>query len=216
MYKNLQSKIDQLKSQQELMCGSGEGSANKNLLEFYTKIMIKALDAERCNIFIHDPVKETLWMQYGTAMDETRIDAPKPGSTVGDVIATGKHQVKCECHPGEAKECQDEVTAESGFETYNEICVPIKSLNKSKVTGAIEVLNKKDGVDFTDEDRKLVEEMAYFLEMALENICLDQEALTLTEKLFEILKKTVLWSLAAIAVLLGALFIYLSGLAFIG
>ncbi|MGR3319946.1 MAG: ATP-binding protein [Candidatus Anammoxibacter sp.] len=55
----------------------------------------------------------------------------------------------------------------SGFETKSILCVALKA--KSKVIGALEVINKADGVPFTDEDTMLLEIFANQAAMAIEN-----------------------------------------------
>jgi len=61
------------------------------------------------------------------------------------------------------------------FVTRDILCIPIKSLDGTEVTGAVEVLNKKGGGAFNDDDRILLEEMAHFLELTIENIFFYQE-----------------------------------------
>ena len=55
----------------------------------------------------------------------------------------------------------------SGFKTKSILCVSLKA--KSKVIGALEVINKADGATFTDEDALLLEIFANQAAMAIEN-----------------------------------------------
>jgi transcriptional regulator with PAS, ATPase and Fis domain len=100
---------------------------------------------------------------------------------VGRVIATG------ECildnavvqHPGFHRT----VDARTGFFTRSLLCTPIRSVAGSGITGALEILNKRGGVGFDEEDRGLAKEVADFLSLALENITLNREILKVSDDL---------------------------------
>jgi signal transduction protein with GAF and PtsI domain len=48
----------------------------ERLLAFYTRIMTRAVGAERCSIFIHDPDKDRIWLKTGTGVQEAEIVVP--------------------------------------------------------------------------------------------------------------------------------------------
>ena len=63
------------------------------------------------------------------------------------------------------------------------MCAPIRSVAGTRVTGAVEVLNKVDSRGFNAVDAALVQELADYLSMALENLLLNEEILALSAKL---------------------------------
>jgi signal transduction histidine kinase/ActR/RegA family two-component response regulator len=55
----------------------------------------------------------------------------------------------------------------SGFKTRSILCVPLKA--KTKILGVLEVINKRNGTQFTEEDRLLLSIFAHQAAMAIEN-----------------------------------------------
>ena len=145
------------------------------LLDFYVKIMPVVVGAERCSIFIHDPEHKEIWLKSGTEVSEKEIEISiGADSIVGDVIATGKPEIVQDInqHNGIHKIIDDK----TGFITRNILCVPLKSLDGKTITGAVELLNKKDGGVFNNKDQKLLEEMAHYLELTVETMYASTQA----------------------------------------
>ncbi|MFQ5469828.1 MAG: GAF domain-containing protein [Gammaproteobacteria bacterium] len=169
----LESRLSELKAKQELIEKSWKKTGNKELLQFFVEIMPKALDAERCSIFILDPVDDNAWIACGTGLPEKGVTVPLDNSIVGKVISTGKHIIETEMEKQIG--AHDTVAIKTGFVTRSAICVPVMSVTKDKVVGAIQVLNKNNLKQFDDEDRIVLEKLAYHLQMNIENIFLRQE-----------------------------------------
>jgi transcriptional regulator with GAF, ATPase, and Fis domain len=150
----------------------------ESLLKFYTDIIPKVMDAERCSIFVHEPGTDLIWLKYGTGLREKEIMPPKEGSIVGNAISSGQCIIKNEFdfHSG----YHAYVSSKTKFITRNLICAPIKSLSGHGITGAIEVLNKTGRKKFSREDEKLLLEIASYLSMALEYILLNREILQIS------------------------------------
>jgi len=174
MFNKLNTRIEALDAQKQYFDLEWE-EGHQNLLTFYVKIIPIVLNAERCSIFIHNPATREIWLKCGTGVNERdiRLKTETP-SVVGTVIGTGAYQIinGLEKTSGVHKDI-DKMT---GFETHNVLCVPIKSLNGKENMGAVEVLNKKGDATFSEEDRKLVEELAHFLQFSIENIYFNVEA----------------------------------------
>ena len=174
MFNKLKTRIEALDAQKQYFDLEWE-EGHQNLLTFYVKIIPIVLNAERCSIFIHNPATREIWLKCGTGVNERdiRLDTETP-SVVGTVIGTGAYQIinGLDKKSGVHKDI-DKMT---GFETHNVLCVPIKSLNGKENMGAVEVLNKKGDATFSEEDRKMVEELAHFLQFSIENIYFNVEA----------------------------------------
>jgi len=68
--------------------------------------------------------------------------------------------------------------------------------------GAVQILNKKDGKAFNDEDRIVLEEMAHHLQLTIENIFFNQETAGVLDNLYTTMKKITFISIAIIAFLI--------------
>ena len=199
MFKDIKQQIEHLDEKKTYLNAEFDATENKALLDFYIKIMPRALDAERCSIFIYDPDSMTIWLKGGTRLEERDIEVTgEYDSIVGDVITTGKYRnvTELDAKNGVHKE-MDERT---GFTTRNILCIPIRSLDGKKITGAVQVLNKKGG-EFNDEDRKLLEEMAHYLQLTIENIFFNQESTFVLDDLYATARKTAFISIGVIIAL---------------
>ncbi len=173
--RTIYEEFDHLKLRQQLITRTWRHQFNKELMEFFTDILPKIMEAERCSIFIHDPQHKKIWLKCGTNVGEKEIEVSREGAIVGEVIKTGKAVIKNKLE--EVTGIHKEVDQKTGFVTRNLICVPILSLTSSETAGAIEVLNKQANREFDDEDKQMLERAAYHLEMAAENAFLSQDML---------------------------------------
>ena len=168
----LEKKLEQLRAKQQLMEKAWREAGNRQLMQFFVDVMPKALDAERCSIFILDPVDEKAWLQCGTGMSEKQLQVPTKNSIVGRVISSGKYVMEDDLE--DQVGAHDVVAVKTGFVTRNALCVPVHGVTTKKIVGAIQMLNKRHGM-FDDEDRNVLERLAFHLEMNIENIFLRQE-----------------------------------------
>lgn len=185
MFNKIKNQIKNLNREKAYLDADWDYVESKSLLKFYTKIIPKLLDAERCSIFIHDHINKEIWLKCGTGLSERQIKISATESIVGEVIKTGKHKVVENLDDKEGTHKQ--IDQETGFVTRNILCIPIKTLDGSEVAGAVQVLNKIEGAGFDDNDRKLLEKMVHFLELTIENIYFNQEATSVLAKLFNLL-----------------------------
>ena len=151
------------------------------LLRFFVHISPRLLEAERCGVFILEKDSGRVISTAGTDLHEHEIDAPLEGSIVGLAVSTGRCIIENDLknHPG-FHHTADMLT---GYESRSLVCAPIRSVAGSGITGAIEVLNKSGGRPFTEADGALVQEVADYLSMALENILINKEILKLSGQL---------------------------------
>lgn len=152
----------------------------ESLLKFYIGIVPKIMDAELCSIFMVEPDTDNIWLKYSSDLKEKEIKAPKEGSVIGESIATGKWIAANDLSKSGY---HAELASKTRFRTRNLICAPIKSLTEQSIAGAIEVLNKNNGKDFTSEDGELLQKIADYLSMALESVLLNQEIYLISDQL---------------------------------
>ena len=188
MFTTLKETIKLLKQRREYLDVDWQKEEHP-LLNFYVKIMPVVLNAERCSIFIHDPDKSITWLKVGTGLAERDIEVTgEYESVVGKVITTGEHKIVTGLDRDE-NGIHKQLADKTGFVTRDILCIPLKSLDGNKVTGAVQLLNKKDGTAFNDADLKLVEEVAHYLELTIENIYFNQEITGVLDSTFNLLEK---------------------------
>lgn len=170
----LVQRLAELKGKQETLEKAWKKrEGNRALLEFLVEVMPKALEAERCSIFVLDPYQDNVWVHCGTGLLERQVSVPKSGSLAGRVIASGRPIIEHDMQ--ETVGTHDLVAARTGFVTHNALCVPIHGVTRNQVTGAIQVLNKKHPLRFTEHDIKLLERLAFLLQMHIDNVFMRQQ-----------------------------------------
>ena len=179
----LLEKVEELRSKQKLIDSAWKKTGNKEFLQFLVEILPKTLNAERCSIFILDPVDENIWVQCGTGLTERQVSVPRTNSLVGKTISTGHYQLETDMD--KQLGAHDTVAIKTGFVTRNALCVPVHGVTKNRITGAIQVLNKIGTHTFTDEDRVILEKLAFHLQMNIENIFIKQELAKISEEMKE-------------------------------
>ena len=181
-----EQKLDQLRKKQQLMEKAWQETGNRELLQFFVDIMPSTLNAERCSIFILDPINEKVWLQCGTGLTEKQLQVPTANSIVGQVIESGNFVMEHDLE--EQAGAHDVVAVKTGFVTRSALCVPVNGVTSKKVVGAIQMLNKVRG-EFSDDDRRILDRLAYHLQMNIENIYLRQELATMATEMDKKIKK---------------------------
>ncbi len=185
MFNKLDKQIDAIDEKRRYLEADWEEDQHP-LLDFYVKTMPLVVNAERCSIFIYDPESMTIWLKAGTGLEERDIEVSGTfESVVGSVISTGQHKIVAALDKENG--IHKETDEKTGFVTRDILCIPIKSLDGSKVMGAVQLLNKQDGSPFNDKDRALLEEMAHYLELTIENIFFNQEVTGVLRSIFKTL-----------------------------
>ena len=150
------------------------------LLAFYTRLLPKLMDAERCTIYIIEMGTEDICSIFGTGIDTAQIRPPRKGSIVGEVISTGRGLIKNDLEKSDGYHTH--VDARTGYVTRNTACCPIRSITGHGFTGAIQLLNKRKGV-FGRQDLAQLEEVSHYLSTSIESIMLNQEILRTSRQL---------------------------------
>jgi len=175
------TRLAELKSKQALIDKAWNKAGNKKLLEFFVEVISKALHVERCSIFILDPIDDNVWLHCGTGVKEKQISVPKWNSMVGNVITTGKHAIEYEME--DTVGTHDTVSIKTGYITRDSLCVPVHGVTTKRVCGAIQVLNKRSGDEYDDDDIRILNELALHLQMTVESLFLRQEMIKISNKM---------------------------------
>ena len=135
------------------------------------KIVIKALDSEAGTIWILDDRTERIFPAINSGpVDITGITIEKGQGIAGKVIQDGEARIVEDV--SKEKDFSRSVDEESGFVTRSIVCVPITS--DSMCIGCVQVINKRSGELYDEEDLNLCRELA-----ALASIAIKEKGLSL-------------------------------------
>ena len=177
----LNKSLKELRSRLEYVNSAWTPESYEQLLQFFVGVIPKLLDAERASIFVIEPETGQITSMFGTLIANSAIQAPLEGSVVGAVVSSGTPVIDNELVG--ASGYHQTVDAQTGFHTRNVICTPIKGVTTGRVTGAVEVLNKLSDRDFGDDDLELLNEVAAYLSVALDNILITGEIRRISQDL---------------------------------
>ena len=179
-------KLAALKKKQAEILETWQKTGNKDLIQFITDFLPKALNAERCSIFIVDPTRSDVWIQSGTGLSEKAVSVPlEATSIVGRVIKSGVYLVADNME--DVVGAHDVAAAKTGFVTRSALCVPVHNSSADKVIGAIQLLNKTN--PYSEKDRKTIERLAMLLQKNMEQIYQRQELLNISNEMGQMIQK---------------------------
>ncbi len=147
------------------------------VVEFYIQMLPHLMEVERCTIFIYDQKAENVCSIYGTGLSSHHISAPVSESIAGKSIYGGISVIENNLDTVEGFHLYSD--QQTGFASRSVLCVPIKSVVRKKVIGAVQLLNKKKRQPFVEKDRKT-------LEKVIEGLSASLEAALLNKEIFEI------------------------------
>lgn len=178
----LTKKLHELKEKQQQIESAWRKTGNREFLSFMIELLPRALNAERCSIFINNPEDNNVWIQCGTGLEEKQITVPKDSSIVGRVIASG--ELIIENNLASQIGAHDTIAFKTGFTSKSTICVPVLGPKSQQVAGAIQVLNKLNLESaFSDEDVEIVKKLAHHLQVNIENIYQRQEMAKIADEI---------------------------------
>lgn len=153
----------------------------QSFLMFFVRLLPNVFEAERCTIFIIEPGTEKICSMYGTGIEGMRIEPPRKGSIVGEVITSGRGVVINDLDERSGYHVASGTTLD--FTAHTMVCVPITNLTAHGVAGAVQVLNKTGEQGFDHADLELLQDVAQYLSIFIESILVNQEILQLSRRL---------------------------------
>ena len=133
------------------------------------------LGAERSTLFLYDDKTEELWSLVAEGAGSREIRVPAGAGIAGAVVESGEALNIPDAYA--EPRFNPEVDRDSGFKTRSILCIPIFS-GRAELIGVTQVLNKRDGV-FTSDDERRLRAFAAQIAAALENAELFDEVLRL-------------------------------------
>ncbi len=155
-----------------------------DVLNFAMKAAEEFMEAEASSVFELDSEKGEIFVRLARGEKGGFIQARrlKPGEGIAGWVIQNGEPVIVEDVQKEGR-FSDRFDKETGFRTRSLICVPLTI--REKTVGAIQVINKKNGASFTEEDTELLTALGQQIAVALDNAKLYQrleENFKLTEK----------------------------------
>ena len=128
----------------------------------------RAVGAERCSIFLLDPISGELVLEIPG--DARQFRMPADCGIVGWVVTHGVGQIVNDVV--QDSRWYDAIGRDTDFTTRSILCVPMRL--KERIIGAMQLLNTLDGRPFTDQDMQLLTTLAAQAAIAIENTRLYQ------------------------------------------
>ena len=125
------------------------------LLRWILTMALRVVDAEACTLALNNTTTREL--DYAVVLGE------KEDAVRRFPVRSGEGILGWVAHHGKPVFARDvskhplwnrDVAAKIGFQTHSIVCVPLEI--KGQATGALEVLNKRGGGEFTDEDLEIL------------------------------------------------------------
>jgi putative nucleotidyltransferase with HDIG domain len=130
----------------------------------------KTLHADRCTVFLLDESNNELWSKVALGVEE-EIRFPSDKGIAGHTLKTGEIINIPDAYKD--KRFNPEIDKKTGYKTRTILTMPMFN-KQNEVFGVFQVLNKKDGV-FTSADEKLLSAIAMIACTAIENAQLYDE-----------------------------------------
>lgn len=125
----------------------------------------KVLNADRCSVFLYDKEKNELWSKVALGVNQGEIRFSADKGFAGYVVKTGETIRIKDAYKD--KRFNKEIDADTGYKTYNLLCVPMRNI-KFEIIGVFQVLNKKNG-NFTEADEDIMLAIGTNAGIAIEN-----------------------------------------------
>lgn len=136
-----------------------------HLLELILRKTTETMNAERSSLFLYDDEKKELWSKIAQELENHEIRFPLGVGIAGIVAQTKKSLNIANVH--EDLRFNREFDQTTKFSTRSILCIPLIG-SEGKLIGVLEVLNKKSGEIFNDEDENLLSAFAIHVVVALE------------------------------------------------
>ena len=146
------------------------------LLDQVIKMTQKTLNAAAASVLLYGEDEKELFFEVasgpvGQALKRVKVSTES--GIAGQVARTGKPVIVNDVNRD--RNFSREIDDATGFVTRSLVCVPL--MVNRRIIGVIEVLNKRDGSDFTEHDLEAVVSVAATAAMAIENTRLHQSIL---------------------------------------
>lgn len=128
-----------------------------NLLPIILQKTTEVMDADRSSLFIYDDTTNELWSKVAEGMGSKEIRFPVGIGIAGDVAKTLITANIPDAY--EDDRFNPAFDKKTNYRTKSVLCMPMIN-NDGSLVGVVQVLNKKDGAAFDDQDENLLEALS--------------------------------------------------------
>jgi len=136
-----------------------------NLLPVIIQKTTEVMDADRSSLFIYDSETQELWSKVAEGLDAKEIRFPVGVGIAGDVAKTLKTSNIQDAYKDER--FNPDFDKKTNYRTKSVLCMPMLN-NEGELVGVVQVLNKKDGGTFDDQDKNLLEALSVQAAVAIQ------------------------------------------------
>ncbi|MBI2191104.1 MAG: SpoIIE family protein phosphatase [Planctomycetes bacterium] len=136
-----------------------------NLLQVIVHKTTEVMEADRSSLFIFDEVRNELWSKIAEGVELKEIRFPVGVGIAGDVAKTRKGANIPDAY--EDSRFNPTWDRKTGYRTRSVLCLPITSTD-GKLIAVVQVLNKKTGPVFDEQDENLLAALGAHVAVALE------------------------------------------------
>jgi len=136
-----------------------------NLLPVIIQKTTEVMDADRSSLFIYDSETQELWSKVAEGLDAKEIRFPVGVGIAGDVAKTLKTSNIQDAYKDER--FNPDFDKKTNYRTKSVLCMPMLN-NEGELVGVVQVLNKKDGGAFDDQDKNLLEALSVQAAVAIQ------------------------------------------------
>jgi response regulator RpfG family c-di-GMP phosphodiesterase len=149
------------------------GARLSELVEVITNLSQHTLKAAASSVMLLDKQTQELYFEFvqGDAKSSLKNIRISTKSGIAGWVATHGEPLIINDAAEDKRWCST-MDNKSGFVTSSILCVPL--IVSRNIVGVIEVLNKRDGAGFTQEDLEIIKPVASIAAMAIENTKLQQ------------------------------------------
>lgn len=165
-----QPSFDQLQKLLDVARFMGKEKNLDNLLVYIADQGRKALNSDRCSIFLLDDEAGEIWSKVMLGESDI-IRFPRGAGVAGRTIESGKPILIRDAYNDPL--FNPEIDRSTGYRTRNILCVPMANLD-GRTIGCLQVLNKLDG-DFTASDESFSLAFSAQAAVAIESAILYQD-----------------------------------------
>lgn len=151
----------------------------ENLFPLIMDRACSLLSAERCSLFLVDPIKQELVTRFAGGLSNS-IRLPIGKGIVGTTATTGEIINIPDAYND--NRFDPSVDKKTGFRTKAILSLPIYN-NRGEIAGVTEMINRLDGGEFDDSDIKLMLGFNVFCGISLDNAKLYNASLNLARQL---------------------------------
>lgn len=138
----------------------------------------RALEAERSSVFLYDRENNELWSLIAEGLDTEVIRFSAGYGLAGHVARTGQTLNIPDAYQDER--FYQEIDRQTGFHTRSVLAAPLQDAH-GQVMGVLQVLNRRDGRPFDQEDEELLDVLCRQAAVFLENSQLHERISNLFE-----------------------------------